>query len=215
MATNQFMKLTGRAKDLTGQTFGRLTVLGPLKGEGGTIIWLCHCSCGTEKEFRGTNLKSGSTLSCGCWRREKHRTHGMKGTPEYNIWKSMTQRCKNPNDPGFHNYGGRGISVCKRWLKFENFIADMGKKPHPKLSIERRDNDLGYTPDNCYWASKKTQMNNKRTNHLITHNGETHTLSEWSEITGISYTTLRARRRRGWSASRALTQPLQLHLKEK
>ena len=215
MSTNDFMPISCRVKDLTGKTFGRLNVLGPVRSEHGTIVWLCRCSCGTEKEFYGSNLKTGNVESCGCLALELKTKHGLHGTPEYNVWKGMTKRCTNPNEKNYVNYGGRGITVCTRWKDFSNFISDMGDRPYPKATIERIDNEKGYSPDNCCWTTYKVQNNNSRHNHLITFRGETHTMSEWADITGIPYYALRGRRSRGWCAERALTQPLQLHPKRK
>jgi hypothetical protein len=209
MATKQFMKLSKRTKDLTGLKFGRLKIIGPVRGEHGTIVWLCRCSCGAEKEIFGTNLKQGNVESCGCLAKELKTKHGLYKIPEYQVWKSMKSRCSNPNNIGYHRYGGRGIYICKRWWDdFGNFISDMGRRPNPTDTLERIDNNMGYLGANCCWASRKVQNNNTRSNHYITHKGETHTMSEWATITGIHYSTLRIRLQRGWSEHDALTRPV-------
>jgi hypothetical protein len=130
-------------------------------------------------------------------------THGMSGTRAHSIWMGMRQRCRNPNNPHFDKYGGRGIVVCERWQSFENFFADMGD-PGPKLTLERIDNDGNYEPDNCKWASRRVQMNNRRVCRYFTANGETRTLSEWSRISGIHRNTLDQRIAAGETIEQAL-----------
>lgn len=121
------------------------------------------------------------------------RTHGMAHTTEYNIWISMRDRCCNCKDEHFPDYGGRGIRVCERWRKFENFYADMGPRPSTGHSIERKDNDGNYEPSNCVWATKKEQARNKRTTVRITFDGQTRPLAEWAEFLGLNYDLLRQR----------------------
>jgi len=152
--------------DITGRRFGRLTVLAiwPARNRcksrkiQRTIYWLCRCDCGVELPVRGHSLSFGRTRSCGCLR--PPRTHGMAGSRIYAIWKSMRQRCSNPNHVAYPNYGGRRISVCERWLKFENFYADMSDPP-PGKWLDRRDNEGNYEPDNCRWTTP-TQARNRR-----------------------------------------------------
>ncbi|MCK5601423.1 hypothetical protein KAR91_06135 [Candidatus Pacearchaeota archaeon] len=131
----------------------------------------------------------------------------MTKTPTYISWVAMLQRCNNPKGPAYHNYGGRGIKVCDRWLKFENFLCDMGERPEG-MSIEREDNDKGYELGNCKWATVKEQSRNRRTNRRLTYNGETKTVVEWSETVGISAGIIGSRLYAGWTIERALTEPV-------
>ena len=152
----------GNFVDLTGETFGRLTVFSRLENDKHRhSVWRCICSCGEIKDTSAPNLKTGRVKSCGCLSRDRSTTHGMTGTRVYGIWNGMTQRCGNPNDVRFPGYGGRGIIVCDRWLTFENFYEDMGE-PADRLSIDRINNDKGYSLDNCRWATKTEQCRNQR-----------------------------------------------------
>jgi len=133
----------------------------------------------------------------------------MSATSTHNVWDSMVQRCTNSNRKDFARYGGRGITVCERWLKFENFLADMGERP-AGLSLERRRNDEGYSKGNCYWATVKQQNRNTSANRFLTHGGETLCVSAWAERLGMNDITLNARLRRGWSVERSLTTPVDM-----
>jgi hypothetical protein len=135
------------------------------------------------------------------------RTHGMSGTCEYKIWKGIKKRCLNSAYVEFYNYGGRGITVCPEWVaSFEAFLADVGPRPTPEHSIERRDNSRGYEPGNCVWATPAAQSRNTRRTRLLTFNGETLPMKDWAERRGIGYTTLANRlNRSGWTVEEALT----------
>lgn len=152
--------------DLIGQRFGKLLVVGlgsPTKS--GQKTWLCNCSCGSAKEIRHGDLMNGKSSSCGCSHKEmlqnRSRIHGMSRKPIYNTWVSMKARCLNPSSTDFQSYGGRGIKICKEWLEFENFYADMGDRPKG-LSLDRINNMGNYEPSNCRWADNITQANNRR-----------------------------------------------------
>lgn len=154
--------------DITGQRFGQLIAIKPVFQRERKFYWLCHCDCGSTAIVQGKKLRSGHTQSCGHWRYDgsHSRTHGEgargKETREYQTWKSMLLRCRNPDRADFKYYGGRGIKVCKRWLQFENFLADMGRRPPGRYSIERINNDGNYTPKNCKWLPQREQARNTR-----------------------------------------------------
>lgn len=204
----------GKLIDLTGKKFGRLRVVNRaddyISPKGYVAVnWLCKCDCGNTPIVRGCNLKSGLTKSCGC-EKVDHPTqlkHGGKGTRLYKIWKSMRTRCNNPNDKNYRYYGGRGISICREWNDFKAFKDwAMTNGYGDNLTIDRINNNGNYCPENCRWADSTTQANNTRRNHFIEYNGERHTLSEWSRITGISYQKIKDRINKcGWDIKKALT----------
>lgn len=171
---------------------------------------LCQCDCGNTKRVRAKVLQSGNTKSCGCYRSEasssRLRTHGQTNSSLHKKWRSMLSRCRDSKDK---NYGAKGIRVCDDWLDFENFRKWAEENGYEEgLTIDRVDNSKGYCPENCRWADRKTQNNNTSRNHLITFNGETKTMAQWSEITGISYHAIKSRlNKHGWSVERALTTP--------
>lgn len=197
--------------DLTGLRFGRLTVLGFHRKKSGRSAHLCLCDCGTEIIVPGASLRSGNTKSCGCQRSEvttlrnkNASTHGMSKTVIFKSWVSMITRCENPHTPAYRLYGGRGITVCSRWREsFENFYADMGKRP-PAHQLDRIDNNGPYSPDNCRWATLKMQANNRRTNHRITYNGKTQNIGEWAKELGLKKSTLSKRFKSGYSIKESL-----------
>jgi len=189
--------------------FGRLRVVSTEK-IGRRVYCTCLCECGAATRVRNDHLISGRIKSCGCLARlltgTRSRTHGMSKTPEFITWSHMKQRCQNPKDKDFYNYGARGISVCARWSdSFIAFVCDMGLRPSPLHSIERRDNSKGYDIANCRWGTKTEQSRNRTTARRITANGTTLGLSEWAEKTGMSADRIRARiDKLGWSNDRAV-----------
>lgn len=195
---------------LPGKRFGRLIVTEIVDGNARK----CLCDCGVEAVVLRCNLMTGNTQSCGCFRKEvettvslKHgQTRGKKWSPTYTVYHGMLQRCLNPKNPRWVDYGGRGITVCREWTEsFETFLADMGERPDG-LSIERIDNAGPYCKDNCVWANITRQARNRRNNRPLTYNGKTQTIAEWAEETAIPYFTLHVRLRRGWSVERTLSE---------
>lgn len=192
-----------------GEVHGRLTVVERAENAGPNDTnarWLCKCECGTHKVVYGQDLKRGKVVSCGCWNQEKRTKHGMASSRIYSIWRVMLDRCKNPNNPSYADYGGRGIAVSEEWKDFETFYADMGSRPKG-YSLDRIDNDKGYSKDNCKWSTYRDQLNNRRNNRMLEFRGEVKTFGEWAVVTGIGWHTIRSRiDRYGWSVERALTE---------
>lgn len=193
-----------KSKDLAGRRFGLLVanVLNLARSKYGKTQWDCKCDCGRTLTVLSNSLLSDRALSCGCVGREKtvkrNTTHNKSKTSEYGIYHAMLKRCYNANTQQYFNYGGRGIKICERWLEsFENFLEDMGERPSVNHSIDRIDNDGDYTPENCRWATYIVQCRNKNNNRLIKYKGAIKTAMEWSEITGVRYTTLIRRLNKG------------------
>jgi len=189
-----------------GDRFGRLVVVERWKNEKGRIVWDAKCDCGTTKVVRQTHLLSGRTKSCGCVSREltsqrslKHgHTVGRAESKAYRTWCAMLRRCRNKNAVGYENYGGRGISVCERWLAFENFVADMGEPPSRAHSIDRIDPNGNYEPTNCRWATVSEQRNNTRSNRIVFLIGQQDTVANWCRRLGLNYNAVRQRLAAGW-----------------
>lgn len=182
-------------------------------------MWQCICECGNEITTHSQSLRKGHTKSCGCLNTEtrsrliKQRsiTHGEtiggKTTGEHNSWSAMKQRCLNPNCKKYPIYGGRGITICKRWLKYENFLADMGRRPHPKMQIDRIDNNGNYEPSNCKWSMPVEQSNNRSFSRHYEYNGERLTIRGWSNRTGFCYSTIANRLKSGWTMEKVINHP--------
>lgn len=198
-----------------GEKFNRLTVVGdaPYRDGNKNRRIYAQCDCGLVRDYVLSEVRLGKTKSCGCYKIDNpgSRTHGhtsgRKFSPEYYSWSSMLSRCNNPKFIHYPDYGGRGITVCERWHSFENFLSDMGPRPDG-TSLERRQVNEGYSPNNCEWATRKRQSNNTRGNTFLEYDGKRQTIAEWAEETGISYNTIIARiHRLKWSAEKALTTP--------
>lgn len=200
--------------DLTGMKFGRLTVdsfAGYNVTPGGykCKMWNCTCDCGNKVTVRGKSLTGGVTRSCGCYQREciseRASKHNGFGSRLYAVWNSMRQRCNNPNNHAYANYGGRGISICKEWddyAVFREWALSSGYDESAirgKYTLDRIDVNGNYSPDNCRWLDMTGQARNRRNKIDITYNGETHTLKEWSDVLGINYDTMWVRYNKGLS----------------
>jgi hypothetical protein len=193
--------------DLAGQVFTRWTAISCNSAQTCSPTnrrWLCRCECGTIREVKAKNLLYKLSRSCGCLHNEQFLarvvTHGMYDTPEYIAWQNMKKRCLIPSHPSFHHYGGRGITVCDRWIdSFKNFYADMGPRPEGK-TLERCNNSEGYSPENCCWDTRKRQARNTRSTKYVQYLGQEVSLSEAAELSGINKGTLRHRMRKGWPA---------------
>lgn len=208
-----------KLKDLSGQKFGRLTVLQRAEDHyypsgRHDVQYLCKCDCGNNVTVFGIHLRSGHTVSCGCYRVEVTKftmtKHGMSGTRLYNIWRNMYERCTNTNHPNYSIYGGRGITVCDEWVdSFEDFyLWSIQNGYGDALSLDREDVNKGYSPSNCRWITQKEQCNNTRRNIEVELNGEVHTLKQWTDILDLKYGTIASRVKRGWDPVDALTTPV-------
>lgn len=201
--------------NLVGQKFGRLTVDARFGSEGTSATWRCICSCGRESVVSTRNLRSGNTKSCGCLRAEVASKisprNEMRGTKEWTAWRSLKDRCLNKNYHEYGHYGGRGIGVFPEWANsFARFYKDVGPAPSRIHQIDRYpDNNGSYEPGNVRWALPKENCRNKRSNRLVTLNGKTMCIIEWSEELGIKKSTLSWRLRNGWSDTDALTIPVE------
>jgi len=201
-------------KNIVGKRFGLLVVLEKTakRTNSGSIIWKCVCDCGNIHEVGSWNLQNGHSTSCGCHKKEtSSRTflknftkHGHSSTQTYNVWNNMMRRCNDHKNPAYENYGGRGITVCEEWKDIVNFIADMGERPKG-MTLDRIDNNKGYFKDNCRWATKEQQANNKRNNHNINHLGETMSITQLAKKHGIERNKLSYRLNNGWSIEMALS----------
>lgn len=197
--------------DLTGQVFGKWTVL--RADENKPKYSICKCECGVIHSRKNSQLrwaeKKGIVQSCqSCAAKRGGITHGLSKLNEYKIWYGMIHRCTNKNNIFFSRYGGRGISVCERWMSFDNFINDMGFRPTLNHSLDRINNDGNYYPENCRWTTQSKQLRNTSVNRLITFNGVTKCLAEWSDETGLSSAVIKQRIDvLGWSIDEAFTIP--------
>lgn len=199
----------GKALDLKGMKFGRLTPIRIVGKRGTSNLWKCKCDCGNTSISSAYSLKSGNSKSCGCYQREvasKRKTHGMSKDRLYRTYKHMKERCLNSHCGSYSKYGERGITVCEEWIKsfesFKNWSYSNGYSED--LTLDRIDGTKGYYPENCRWVDYVIQNNNTSRNHLITYNGETHTIAEWSRIRGIPYNTLNGRIFKGVDIKKAL-----------
>ena len=203
-----------RVRDLIGQKFNNLTVVS--RGENsprGSARWNCVCECGAVVDnVLGSNLTNNHTCSCGCLKIalwvENRTTHGMSGTKEHKAWKAIHARCGNPATRSYPLYGGRGIFVDPRWDNFEQFYADMGRAPSVSHSIERKDNDGPYSPENCVWATKTEQANNRRSNRLVNVGGTVSSLADCCRRLDFPYAVALRRLHFGWSDERTFSEPI-------
>lgn len=205
-----------QAIDITGQRFGRWTVIekAPDKRKGSNMVWKCICDCGTVKYVNGAMLRTGETKSCGCYNSDvviqRNTKHGKSNTRLYVIWSDMKDRTTRKNSENYYRYGARGIKVCDEWLNdfstFEKWAIENGY--NDKLTIDRIDNNGDYEPNNCRWADTTTQMNNTSRNKYIEYQGETHTLAEWCRMLKLNYDMVRGRIDRGWEKDKWFIPPV-------
>ena len=205
-----------RTQDLTNHPpFGRWTVLHfagyDIKNH--FAIWMCQCHCGTLRPVFASMLINGTSQSCGCLKKERlavrMTTHGKYKTPERSIWNSMIQRCHNPNDKAYKNYGGRGITVCDRWRdSFEAFYTDMGPRPAPRLTLERLENDGPYCKENCAWKTYAVQRRNTRANRILIYKGVSKCATDWAILLHMNRDTFFKRLRDEWTIDEIIETPV-------
>lgn len=213
-------KCMGKIKDITGKRYGRLTVIS--RDPNKQCFWICLCDCGNFHSSLSTRLNNGNCRSCGCLQREtmesfweKCTTHGEGSvktrTKEYTAWAQIKSRCTNTKNKAYYRYGGCGITMCDEWLNsYETFLDDMGRAPSPKHTIDRKNNNLGYSKDNCRWATYSEQNRNKNITRLMSINGVTMPLIDWCEASGMPYSTVMYRVNNGWSDHEAIHTPIRV-----
>jgi len=205
--------------DLTGNKYNFLTVISRAESKNGKAYWNCICDCGNTTVVSGSNLKTGGVKSCGCLSSRLHPIikHGESGTTLYHTWCGIIARCENPNHPHYKDYGGRGIKVCDEWHEYLNFKDWVNStRKDESLTIDRIDTNGNYCPENCRWATKKEQANNRRSNLLFTYNNETHNLSEWCEILGLNYYNVHNRiYKLKWTFEKAISTPIDIKKRNK
>lgn len=199
------------AINLTSQRFGRLTAIERAENRGRKTAWVCLCDCGNKTIVTTTALRTGNTVSCGCFLSERITKHGQAGSKLYKTWNNMISRCYCKSVPRYKNYGERGIKVCDEWkASFEAFYSWAVSNGYAEgLTLDRIDNDGNYCPENCRWVTNKEQQLNKSNNRLLTFDGETKTVKEWADTQGLHQRTLGLRIDRGWDIGSALTKPVQ------
>jgi hypothetical protein len=197
--------------EMTGKTFGRLKVINraPNKGKYKRVAWYCKCNCGNLTTVIGAYLRNGNTTSCGCFKNSsesKHKTHGLsKKISEYAAWENMKRRCYYTKSNRYEYYGGRGITVCNRWINsFENFYSDMGAKPSKFHTLERIDVNKNYDPENCKWIHRNEQARNKTNTKYLTIDSVTKRIAEWALIYGVKSSIVFRRISRGWPKDKTL-----------
>jgi hypothetical protein len=200
-----------QAVNLIGQRFGKLTVIERIGSKCGKSYWRCVCDCGGTRDAVAGDMKFGRVLSCGCLKNENHyRTHGMSSTKIYRSWNDMMTRCYNTKDKHYKWYGTRGITVCDKWLKFEGFYEDMGSSYEEGLTLDRIDVNGNYCKENCKWSTIIEQCNNRRSNHIVTYNSVTDTLTNICKLNNVSRAMVTGRLKLGYDIKTAIEKPPQL-----
>ena len=197
--------------DLTGKRFFRLLVISySHRNNSNKTVWNCVCDCGKEKQVAYSSLTRGDIKSCGCYQKERMITHGLSNTPLHKLHTGILTRCYNPNSKLYKNYGGRGIMMCDEWrYNLQAFVEWAKTSGYKKgLSIDRIDNEKGYSPDNCRWSTVVEQNNNRRSNHFFTMNGETKTITQWARVYGINKDRVFCRIDIGWDIEKAIITPI-------
>jgi hypothetical protein len=200
--------MTPTGNVVAGKRFGRWTVIeraGSTKQH--AVLWKCVCDCGTVRLVRGTALKNGKSMSCGCVNYEAHATHGMTTTRQYRIWQGMKTRCTNKKQPIHTRYGAQGVTYDPAWESFDKFWEDMKASYDDELTLERADNLKGYSKENCYWATFSEQNINRRSNVFIKYRDCLLTIADVSKLTGLATTTIYNRKQRGWSDQMIMSIP--------
>ena len=190
-----------KAFELIGKKFGLLTVVSRVDNDQhGNTRWLCNCKCGNTAIVKATKLTCGRQVSCGC---NRHRRNDKSRTRLYQIWRNMHGRCENPKRDHYDRYGGRGIEVCSEWKDFETFERWAIENGYAEdLSIDRIDVNGNYTPENCRWANRRQQCNNRSSNHLLEFRGTMYTIAQFAEKMNVPYHTIRNHIKAGWSTER-------------